>query len=250
MLHRRLTQLADLTVRRPRTVLAIAAAVLLLALAGLVQLGTSAAVGTMTGSGGEANRADRDSAERFGDESIIVLIPGPVRSLMLGDDLQRLLTLEGCLGGRAPHDEVPDAQLPGGADGPCAGLRDLRPAHVVYGPATFANTLLSALTTGIQQEAAAAIQRVQQVQAEATERATERGASKAEAERAGRRAADRETQRLQGLLQVARRYGIEFPNLPTLGDRAFVGRLVFGNPGGGSGEPRARFSVVLPSRDA
>ncbi|MEV4420509.1 MMPL family transporter [Patulibacter sp. NPDC049589] len=238
-----MTRLVEWSLRRPRRVAAAALLLLVLAVAGVAQLGTSAAVRTIVGTGSPEYRAQRVVAERFGDEAIVVLLRESARDLTLTGDLSKVLALEGCLGGRTPD----SVALPGGADGPCEGLRRMRAAQVVYGPATF----ISTGATALNEQIAATVQRVQagpgtEVQA-AEDAATRAGRSKAQVAAAGRaaeQAFDRETAQLQ---QVAASYGLGIQGV-TATDPSFVRRFVFG--GSADGPPTELLRPVFPTADA
>ncbi len=239
-------RLVDLALRRPGRVLVVTLLLVAAGLYGLTQLGTSAAVRTITGTDSEAWRADRDVAATFGDEAIVVLVRESAGDLASTNDLQRLIGLEGCLAGSFP----PEAQeIPGGPDGPCARLRERRAAKVVYGPATFANTAATAFTETAQAQVQSGLAGAQQAAAEAQQAARRRGANAAEARRAGERAQQREIQKLTTLAQqISQEYGID-PTQVSLANPQFVSRFLF-DANAPAGTPKARFAAVLPNRDA
>ena len=70
--------------------------------------------------------------EDFGEEPIVVLVKGELPELLLGDDLFRLLRLEGCLSGKVPKgaEAIP---------GPCAELAEMGAVEFLTGPGTFLN---------------------------------------------------------------------------------------------------------------
>lgn len=107
-------------------VLAIAAAV------GATQLPTDAGVDTLVDSGSPTAEATQQVREDFGEEPIVVLVKGELPELILGDDLFRLLRLEGCLSGKVPKgaESIP---------GPCTELAGLEAVEFLTGPATFLN---------------------------------------------------------------------------------------------------------------
>ena len=113
---RPLHRAAALASRRPLLVLALTA---LLAVAGLalaLRLKPDAGVDTLVGTDSPAYPATQVLRERFGEDPIIVLVRGDLRKLLLSQDLERLLGLEGCIAGNLPD---PD-RAPGGPDGPAA----------------------------------------------------------------------------------------------------------------------------------
>lgn len=241
-----MTWLVDRCLRHPLRVAALSLLLLVLAVFGLTQLGTSAAIRTLTGSGSAAYRADREVADRFGDESILVLVPATAREIALTADLGRVIGLEGCLAGTAKDETA----LPGGAKGPCARLRQLKPAKVVYGPGTFINAAVGQVSDEIERLGLRALTEAQQAKTTAEAAARKRGAGQAAIARAGQAASDRVLARSQALLQVAQSRGINVAQPPTLSDTAFVERLLFDANATPAGTPKARYGAVFPSADA
>jgi uncharacterized protein len=99
---------------------------------GATRLPTDAATGTLVDSDTASYRATREVREEFGEEPVVVLAEGDLQRLILTANLGRLLSLEGCLSGKAPPGAKP---IPG----PCAELAELEPVRSVVGPATFLN---------------------------------------------------------------------------------------------------------------
>ena len=238
-----MTRVVLWSLRRPRRVAAAVVLLALLAAFGVTQLRTSAAVSTLVGTGSAEYRAQRDVAERFGDEAVVVLARESARDLLLTEDVQRLVALEACLAGADPVGE----QTPGGRDGPCARLRELRPAKAVYGPGTFVTTGAALLNEQIRSTVA----RVQAGPGPERERveqaARDAGQTRAQIAAAGReaeRAFQRETAEL---LRLARSYGLGIGGVSPA-DTGFVRRFAFG--GSAEGPPRALFAPVLPGGTA
>lgn len=82
--------------------------------------------------GSATAKATRQVHEAFGEEPIVVLVKGELPELLLGEDLFRLLRLEGCLAGKVPKGSDP---IPG----PCAELAETEAVEFLTGPATFLN---------------------------------------------------------------------------------------------------------------
>ncbi|HET9198795.1 MAG TPA: MMPL family transporter [Solirubrobacterales bacterium] len=118
--------------RRARPLLAVSAALAAVAAVGATQLPTDAGVDTLVDSGTATAEATQRVREDFGEEPIVVLAKGELPELLLGDDLFRLLRLEGCLSGKVPKgaDAIP---------GPCAELAEMEAVEFLTGPATFLN---------------------------------------------------------------------------------------------------------------
>jgi uncharacterized protein len=107
-------------------VLAVAAAV------GATRLPTDAGVDTLVDADSPTAEATRQVREDFGEEPVVVLVKGELPKLVLGDNLFRLLRLEGCLSGKVPKgaEAIP---------GPCAELAEMEAVEFLTGPATFLN---------------------------------------------------------------------------------------------------------------
>src|SRR5919198_3021539 len=113
----------------PRRVLALLALLCAAGAALALGLQPSAATSTLAGRSSDSYRATERYRLRFGDHAIVVLVRGPLEQLVLTENLDRLLGLEGCLSGNRP----PGRPAPGGERGPCAELARTKPVQVVYG---------------------------------------------------------------------------------------------------------------------
>ncbi|HVD38383.1 MAG TPA: MMPL family transporter [Solirubrobacterales bacterium] len=118
--------------RHARPVLAVAILLAVVAAVGATRLPTDAGVDTLTDSGSATAEATRQVRETFGEEPVVVLVKGELPRLLLGDDLFKLLRLEGCLSGKVPK----GAQA---IPGPCAELAEMEAVEFLTGPATFLN---------------------------------------------------------------------------------------------------------------
>src|SRR4051812_17325119 len=118
MVGRFLGSVVSAAARRPAAVLG---ATLVLVLAGTVlalQLTPSAATDTLVGRGTPEYQATQRYHERFGDDAVILLIKGSLPDVVLTQDIERVLGLEGCISGNVPDGVTPK----GGASGPCGQL--------------------------------------------------------------------------------------------------------------------------------
>ncbi len=115
-----------------RVVLAVSVVLALVAGFGATRISTDAGVGTLTDADSETYRATQQVRDAFGEEPVVVLAKGDLQELILGDDIFRLLRLEGCLSGKVPKGAEP---IPG----PCSELARSSPVEFVSGPATFLN---------------------------------------------------------------------------------------------------------------
>src|SRR3954449_2990406 len=95
----------------------------------------TAGTDTLVGRSSETYKATQRYHQSFGDDAVIVLVRGPLTKLVLTQDIERVLGLEGCLSGNLPANVTPR----GGAGGPCAKFAKTKPVQVVYGPGTFIN---------------------------------------------------------------------------------------------------------------
>ena len=129
--------------RRAWWVLGVSVAVALIAGVGATRIGTDAGVDTLVDSDAAVVEATERAREAFGEEPVVVLVKGDLPELILGDDLFRLLRLEGCLAAKAPKGAEP---LPG----PCAELAELEPVEFVAGPATFLNESVVQIETQLR----------------------------------------------------------------------------------------------------
>jgi hydrophobe/amphiphile efflux-3 (HAE3) family protein len=118
--------------RHARPLVAISAALAIVAAVGATQLPTDAGVDTLVDSNSATAKATQQVREDFGEEPIVVLVKGELPELILGDDLFRLLRLEGCLSGKVPKGAK---AIPG----PCAELAETGAVEFLTGPGTFLN---------------------------------------------------------------------------------------------------------------
>ena len=125
-------RLAAWAARHARPVLAVAVVLAVVAALGATRLPTDAGVDTLADSGSATAEATRQVRETFGEEPVVVLVKGELPMLLLGDDLFKLLRLEGCLSGKVPRGAEP---IPG----PCTELAETGAVDFLTGPATFLN---------------------------------------------------------------------------------------------------------------
>jgi hydrophobe/amphiphile efflux-3 (HAE3) family protein len=218
-----LERVARAAAARPLPVLLVVA---LLALGGgLLATGLEPSTGaeTLAGRSSDAFRATDELHRRFGDDAVVVLVDEHVADLVLTADLGRMIRLEGCLGGNVPRGARPY----GGVRSPCAGLAQLRPVKLVYGPGTFLNESVRAVQKAVTTQLQALQQRVAaappaqraQVQAQATEE----------------------------LKRLVLSSGLQ--GLPQIDSKPFISQIVF-DASRGADVPKARFAALFPSRDA
>ncbi len=239
-----LAALAALAVRRP---LAVVILVVVLAGAGAglgAGLRPSTAADTLVGRSSASYQATVRYQRLFGDDAVIVLVREPLQSLVLTEDIGRLLGLEGCLSGNVPAGVVPR----GGPGGPCAQIGREHSTQLVFGPATFINESAAELDDQLAAEQAAERTREQQASGAAYRVARARHVpARAAAAYAAQAVALVRIQFIRTLLPLAQQYNLLTP--PSLDDPDFVRALVF-DPTQPLGTPKARFSSLFPARDA
>ncbi|MEA2332669.1 MAG: uncharacterized protein QOH58_2807 [Thermoleophilaceae bacterium] len=231
--------------RRPLLVLGATA---LLALAGAalaLRLEPSAATDTLVDSGSDSFKATERFKQDFGDEAVVVLVRGELSNTLLTEDLGRVLRLEGCLSGNVPDTKEGLGNLPR----VCREIAELKPAKVVFGPATFVNTAVNQIVAEFARRQAVAQRQGRRVARAARALSARRGDPPAEQERLARSAAAAvNAQFTQYVIQLGLRYGLT--DIPRLDDPAFVSSLVFDSGAGGAGIPKSRFAYLFPSPNA
>jgi uncharacterized protein len=239
-------RVARASARRPVRVL-VAVAVLAAACAALaLRLEPSAATDTLVGRSSGTWKATERYRERFGEQSVIVLVRGDVANLVLTENLNRLVGLEGCLSGNLPKGQA----APGGKRSPCARLAATRPVRVVYGPGTFINSAVGEIQSQLQTRTQATAAQAQKAGEAARRVAAARGRSKAQQDKAAKSAQQVVyAQLLRDLLQINLKYGLGLTGVPTINDTNFVSALVF-DAARGARTPKARFAYLFPSKDA
>jgi hydrophobe/amphiphile efflux-3 (HAE3) family protein len=232
--------------RRPGRVLALAGLLAVLGSAAALRLEPSAATDTLVGRSSDAFAATERYRDRFGDHSILVLVRGELPNLVLTENLNRLLGLEGCLSGNKPADQP----APGGAGSPCARLAAGNTVQVVYGPGTFINSAVGEIQEQLNTQLQAKAAEAERAADAARRLARERGRSRAEQERLAESARSLVyAQFTRDLLQLNVQYGLGLTGVPKLNDPNFVSALVF-DPSRGATTPKARFAYLFPSSRA
>jgi hydrophobe/amphiphile efflux-3 (HAE3) family protein len=230
--------------RRPVAVLALVGLVVVVAAAFALRLHPSAGTSTLVDDDSPTYQATERYHRRFGDDAVIVLVRGPLRELVLSQDVERLLGLEGCIAGNPP----PGVKPPGGPQGPCAEFARRKPARVVYGPGTFINEAVSELDEQFDQQTSANAAQAERAAKAAYKLARARGASPRRARRLAATARRLVyAQFTNEVLRLAVRYGIR--GYPRLNDTGFVSTLVF-DPTKRVGTPKARFAYLFPTRSS
>jgi hydrophobe/amphiphile efflux-3 (HAE3) family protein len=238
--------------RRPLVVLAVTALLALGGAALALRLEPSAATETLVDRGSESFQATERFKRDFGDEAVLILVRGKLANTILSDDLARVLSLEGCLGGNirpadlrrelARHRRDPRRGLPP----VCGEIAEMKPAKVVFGPATFINTSVNEIVKELAVRREANQRRAQRAAEAAQRLSARRGDPPSEQRRLAQAAFDAViAQFIQQVLAEGLRYGIS--GIPRIDDPQFVSRLVFGSS---TDSPKPRFAYLFPSSNA
>ena len=167
---------------------------------------------------------------RFGDDAIVVSVREPVAHLVLTQDLNTALGLEGCLGGNVPAGR----EAGGGASGPARGSRGpSRPASC-SGPGRSSTRSVEQIADGLAQLTARQQQR-HAARRRAAEKLALASAATAGAGAPARKQAEQVSNAkfLTELLKLAVRYGLGHRRAAADGSTTeFVSQLVF--------DPRSR----------
>ncbi len=232
--------------------LGIVAALALGGAALALRLEPSTATETLVDRSSDSFEATERFKQDFGDDAVLVLAQGDLARTVLSDDLGRLLSLEGCLGGNGSKKAL--RRLLGqyrkdpsqGFPPVCEQLAQLKPAKAVYGPGTFVNTAVNQIQDELSGRIKANRRQMRQAAAAARKASAQRGELPAEQERLAKEASGAVSARFaQTLAALALRYGIA--SIPRLDDANFVSTLVFSSQ---PGVPKSRFAYLFPSKNA
>ena len=105
-----------------------------------------------SGAAARPSRPRSATTSAFGDDAVIVLVRGPLRKLVLTEDLERVIGLEGCIvGQRAGQRQAAGRRRTGRA----RSSQRTKPVQVVYGPGTFINEAVRQIQDEFTRAAAA-----------------------------------------------------------------------------------------------
>jgi len=161
--------------------------------------------------------ATERSEESFGRDPLVIVARGDLDRTLEPDALDRLSVLETCLSGVIRRGRGELFEL-------CRQINELDPVEVFAGPATF----LGRAAAGI-----GAVYDRQMKRLRSLPRSPEKAAER--------------RRLLSQIVQIAARYGLTEP--PSLQDRTFVNRVVFGSGGVRAG-PKPRLAYLFPSRES
>jgi hydrophobe/amphiphile efflux-3 (HAE3) family protein len=237
---RPLHRAAALSTRRPVLVLGLVAVLAVAGFALALRLQPDAGVDTLVGRSTASYGATATYRERFGDDPIIVLVRGDLSKLLLTQDLERLIGLEGCISGNTPAKVTP----PGGEGGPCGQLRRTHPVKLVFGPGTFINEATRQLGEGFARRLQDTRRRSDAAARTARRAARREGLSAAATASAVKAAQTVVAQAFQAeVIDLAVRYGLR--SIPQLDDPNFISTLVFDQTRP-AGTPKRKFAYLFP----
>jgi uncharacterized protein len=253
-MRERFEGLARAAARRPVLTLGI---VLALALAGgLLALGLEpdAGTGTFVSSSSASFKATENDHRHFGGDAVVVLIREPLTDLVETKDLATVSQLEACLAGQVVvANETLGSFTPatgkqqayGGPNSPCGHLMRSKPVQVVYGPGTFLNRAVAAVTQQVQSMIGSANQAVQRYAQAAYQLALAKHLSRKQANAAANAAGQLAyQQQIQQLERLAVQSGLS--GIPRIDDPSFIRQVVFDQTRGVN-QPKARFSYLFPT---
>src|SRR3954454_3458929 len=230
--------------RRP---LAVGLFVTVLALAGAalaLRLAPTTASKTLVGTSSASYQATARDNELFGEDAVYVLVRGAVSKLVLTSDLERLIALEGCLGGNVPAKATPV----GGWGSPCGRMGQTKPAKVVFGPGTFINEAVTQIGDQYSRQLSSIQADAQKQYDAAYQLARARKYPVARAKRVAEQArALAQYQALSDAMKLAIKYGIL--KQPQVNDPGFVSSIVF-EGGKAAGTPKSRFAYLFPNANS
>ena len=198
------------------TIAGVISIVAIVGVVGALRLSPDAGTDKLVDNGSSAFEGTEEFRERFGDDAIVVLAQGDLAQLVLSDQIEKLLALEGCLAGNPASDGTYAADT-------CARIGELGATRVVFGPATFLNEAAARANEEIQRQAQTLIPRIQ----------------------AGDSAALQEVYALLG------QTGLGFQDILaglSLRNTAFVQSIVFDSSQDGN-PPKSKFGYLFPSED-
>ena len=256
-MRERFQGVASAAARRPVLTLGI---VLALAIAGgLLALGLEpdAGTGTFVSSSSATFKATDSDHQHFGGDAVVILIKEPLTDLVETKDLATVSQLEACLAGQViVANNTLGSFTPaggkqrayGGPNSPCGHLMQAKPVQVVYGPGTFLNRAVAAVTQQVQSMIGSANTAVQRYAQAAYQLALARHLSRKQANSAASAAGQLAyQQQIQQLEQLAVQSGLT--GIPRIDDPSFIRKVVF-DATRGVNQPKARFSYLFPTSDS
>jgi len=128
-------------------IVGVVSVVAIVGVIGALRLSPDAGTDKLVDNGSAAFEGTQEFRERFGDDAIVILAQGDLRNLVLTRNIEKLLSLEGCLAGNPGASGQYDAEV-------CQRIHDLGATRVVFGPATFLNEAAARTRQAVQEQLA------------------------------------------------------------------------------------------------
>jgi len=128
-------------------IVGVVSVVAIVGVIGALRLSPDAGTDKLVDNGSAAFEGTQEFRERFGDDAIVILAQGDLRNLVLSRNIEKLLSLEGCLAGNPGATGQYDAEV-------CQRIHDLGATRVVFGPATFLNEAAARTRQAVQEQLA------------------------------------------------------------------------------------------------
>ena len=230
--------------RRPRRVLLVTAVLAVIGAALSFGLRPSAATDTLVGRSSSTFEATDRYHERFGDDSVVILVRGTLPNIVLTQNLGRLLGLEGCISGNRPK----GVAVPGGRGPRARRSRRRSRCRWSTGPAPSSTPRSVRSRTSSPRSCRRRSSKAAAAEKAARKVARGQGRSKAEQDRYAAAARQLvEAQFTRDLLNYAVKYGLNTRSANfQINNPDLVYSLVF-DPSRGPDTPKARFAYLFPN---
>jgi len=223
------------------TIAGVISIVAIVGVVGALRLSPDAGTDKLVDNGSAAFEGTEEFRTRFGDDAIVVLVEGDLKQLVLTENIQRLLALEGCLAGNPE----PTGQF---AAPSCEEIDDLGATRVVFGPATFLNEAANRTREAIPEQLQAFQTQAQAAAQQAAAQVAEAGGSRSQQLAAAEEAQSAVMGQAMQQVQEANLSLGAITN-PSITNEQFVSPIVFdlGQPGA---PPKSRFGYLFPSGES
>jgi len=241
-MRRLLGRIGEWAVTHPApTIAGVISIVAIVGAIGALRLSPDAGTDKLVDNGSAAFEGTEEFRGRFGDDAIVVLVEGDLKQLVLTENIQRLLSLEGCLAGNPQQDGQFTAPS-------CEEINELGATRVVFGPATFLNEAANRTKEAIPEQLAAFQEQAQAAAVQAAAQVQEAGGSREQQAAAAEQA--------QGAVMGEAMAQVQQANLsigaisdPSITNEQFVSPIVFdlSQPGA---PPKSKFGYLFPSSES
>lgn len=241
-MRRLLGRIGEWAVTHPApTIIGVISIVAIVGIVGALRLSPDAGTDKLVDDGSAAFEGTEEFRTRFGDDAIVVLVEGDLKQLVLTENIQRLLSLEGCLAGNPE----PTGQF---AAPSCGEIAELGATRVVFGPATFLNEAANRTKQAIPEQLQAFETEAQAAAQRAAAQVREAGGSPEQQLAAAQQAQD--TVMGQAMQQVQEsNLSLGVITNPSITNTEFVSSIVF-DLGQEGAPPKSRFGYLFPSSES